>query len=262
MIPYYQDEWVTIYHGDCREILPAKILDESIDMIFADPPFNVGKKYGSQKDNRDDYYDWCDDWICDCRLALKNTGSIYIMLIPRHLESVYPTMQRQFTFINEIHWRNVSANHSKRGFWNSYQPILLYGKTSEYVFNTYAQTRRIEKENLRWGGYSTEPKGQLLDYWDDIPFIYAGSIHHSEAVMKPLSNEKVHPTQMPIELAVRAIMFSTNEGDLVLDPFLGSGTTAVAAKKLNRKCIGIEIEEKYCEIAAKRCSQSVMRLEI
>ncbi len=258
MKPYYQDKWVTIYHGDCREILPQ--LDVSVDLIFADPPFNVGKKYGRNGDKRNDYYEWCCAWIGMCFSILKGTGSIYLMLITRHLQEIYPMMAKQGVFINEIHWRNVSANHSKRQFWGSYQPILVYGKTKDYLFNTYALTRYIKPENMRWGGYSTGPKGQLLDYWDDIPFIYAGSIAHDEAILKPLTNEKIHPCQMPEDLVGRAIVFSTNENMTILDPFLGSGTTCYCAKKLNRHSIGIEIEEKYCEIAANRCSQEVMEL--
>ena len=255
--PYYQDKWVTIYHGDCREILPG-LPDKNVQVAFVDPPFNIGKKYGKNGDKRDDYYGWCESWIDLCFAKLVDSGSIYLMLIPRHLERIYPMLGSRGIFINEIHWRNVSAAHTKRSFWSSYQPILVYGKTEDYFFDTYAQKREILKENLRWGGYSTQPRGQLLDYWDDIPFVYAGSIHHSEAIMEPLTNQKAHPCQMPNELAVRAIMFSSNENDLVLDPFLGSGTTAYCAKKLNRYSIGIEIEEKYCEIAANRCRQSVM----
>ena len=255
MKPYYKDKWVTIYHGDCREILPQ--LDVKGDLVFIDPPFNVGKKYGRNGDRRDDYYNWCESWIDLCFAQLTNVGSIYLMLIPRHLEKIYPLLGSRGIFINEIHWRNVSAAHSKRGFWNTYQPILLYGKTENYLFNTYAQTR---KNMERWTEWFTGAKGQMQDYWDDIPFVYAGSIHHKEAILKPNSNEKVHPCQMPNELAVRAIMFSSNEGSLILDPFLGSGTTCFCAKKLNRYSIGIEIEEKYCEIAARRCSQEVMEL--
>ena len=257
MNPYFSDKWVTIYHGDCREILPQ--LDVKVDLMFADPPFNVGKKYGRNGDRRDDYYGWCESWIDLCFAKLVDSGSIYLMLIPRHLQEIYPMLGSRGVFINEIHWRNVSAAHSKRGFWNTYQPILLYGKTENYTFNTYAQTR---KNMERWTEWFTGAKGQMQDYWDDIPFVYAGSIHHKEAILKPNSNEKVHPCQMPNELAVRAIMFSSNEGNLILDPFLGSGTTCYCAKKLNRHSIGIEISEKYCEIAAKRCSQEVMELKI
>ena len=246
--PYYLDREYSqaIYCGDCRDILKF-IPDRSIDLVFADPPFNVGKDYGESGDNRFE--------------KLPDTGSIYVMLIARHLEKFYPMLGSRGVFINELHWRNVSASHSKRSFWSSYQPILLYGKTESYIFNTYGLRRKIKKENLRWGGYSTSPQGQYLDYWDDIPFVYAGSVHHPEAILKPNSNEKAHPCQMPTELASRAILFSSNLGTLILDPFLGSGTTLVCAKKLGRKGIGIEIEEKYCQIAKNRLSQSVMRLE-
>jgi len=255
MKPYYQDKWVTIYHADCREVLPDL---PKVDLIFADPPFNVGKKYGETTDNRSDYYEWCEAWIAECFDVLNNTGSLYLMTIPRHLEKLYPMLASYGVFINEIHWRNVSACHSKRGFWNTYQPILFYGKTKEYKFNTYAQVR---KNMNRWTEWFTGAKGQMQDYWDDIPFIYAGSIRHKEAIMKPLTNKKVHPCQMPTELAARAIMFSSEEGDTVLDPFMGIGTVPFTARKLNRKSIGIEIEERYCEIAARRCSQEVMELK-
>jgi len=217
----------------------------------------VGKCHPSHKDNRPDYYEWCEEWINLCFRMLQPTGSMYLMTIPRHLEKLYPMLGSRGVFINEIHWRNVSASHSKRGFWNSYQPILFYGKTEDYLFDTYAQTREQQK---RWKEWFTGAKGQMLDYWDDIPFVYAGSIRHKEAIMKPLTNEKAHPCQMPVELAVRAIMFSSKENDVVVDPFAGSGTVLLAGKKLHRKALGIEIEEKYCEIAAKRCSQGVFDL--
>jgi DNA modification methylase len=84
---------------------------------------------------------------------------------------------------------------------------------------------RDDQEWTRWGGYSTEYKGQLKDRWDDIKFVYAGSITHPEAILKPGTNAKAHPAQMPLGLPQRAMMFSTDVGDVVLDPFNGSGTT-------------------------------------
>jgi len=228
--------------GDCIEII-KKFPNECIDMVFADPPFNVGKKYGSTNDKKDCYYEWCELWIEECFRVLKPTGTFYLMTLTRHLEKIYPMLGSRGVFINQVCWRNVSANHSKRGFWNSYQPILIYGKSKKYIFNTYAQTRPILAKNLRWGGYSTEPKGQLLDYWDDIPFVYAGSIAHKEAILEPGTNKKMHPTQMPIALAIRAIVFSTNEGAVVLDPFCGSGTVPIACIRTNRHFIGTEIEK-------------------
>lgn len=240
-----------LYEGDCLKIMNT-LPSESVDMIFADPPFNVGKKYGgkSNTDNRSDYYEWCARWIAEGFRLLKSTGTFYLMTIPRHVFRMGSEMEKHGVFINKVEWRNVSAFHNKRGFWSSTQPIVVFGKTNEYKFNTYTQRREIKWR--RWGGYSTKPQGQLLDYWDDIPFVYAGSIRHPEAVIKPGTNQKVHPTQMPVNLAVRCILFSTNEGDTVFDPFSGSGTTGVACIKLGRHFIGIEMEKEYIELTLDR----------
>lgn len=246
---------VTLHQGECEEVLKG-IPSESVDMVFADPPFNVGIRYaGKSGDKREDYYAWCSEWIAECFRVLKPTGTFYLMTITRHLESLYPLMKRGGIFVNQINWRNVASTSDKRRFWNEYQPILMYGKTAGYKFNTYAQRRVIEQKNMRWGGYSTEPKGQLLDYWNDIPFVYAGSISHGEAILKAGTNEKAHPAQMPVGLASRCILFSTDEGDTVLDPFNGSGTTGAACLNLNRDFIGIEREQQYIEMARERWAQ-------
>ena len=247
----------SLRQGDVLEVLQS-LESESVDMVFADPPFNVGIKYAGKasNDDRADYPEWCAAWIAECFRVLKPTGTFYLMTITRHLEHLYPSMKAHGVFINQVNWRNVASTNSKRCFWNEYQPILVYGKTAEYKFNTYAQTRKIAKANMRWGGYTTEPKGQLLDYWDDIPFVYAGSIAHSEAILKPGTNEKAHPAQMPVNLPARAILFSTDEGDVVLDPFSGSGTTWEAAEKLGRVFIGIEREAEYVAMANQRLAKA------
>ncbi len=247
-----------LYTGDCLEIMQT-LPSESVDMIFADPPFNVGKKYGgkSETDNRPDYYEWCASWIAEGFRLLKPTGTFYLMTIARHVFRMGSEMEKHGVFINKVEWRNVSASHSKRGFWSSTQPILVFGKTKEFKFNTYAQRRKITQ--LRWGGYSTKPQGQLLDYWDDIPFVYAGSVHHPEAILVPGTNKKAHPTQMPVNLAARCIMFSTDAGDTVLDPFSGSGTTCVACMKLGRHFIGIERESEYVELSLDRWKKVSLR---
>ncbi len=167
-------------------------------------------------------------------------------------------MEKHGVFINKVEWRNVSAFHGKRGFWSSTQPIAVFGKTDKYKFNTYAQRRKIEW--LRWGGYSTKAQGQLLDYWDDIAFVYAGSVAHPEAILRPGTNQKVHPTQMPVNLAARCILFSTDTGDSVLDPFSGSGTTGAACIKLGRHFVGIERESEYVKLALDRWAKAVHNL--
>jgi DNA modification methylase len=242
-----------LHEGDCVEVMKS-LQAETIDMIFADPPFNIGKRYGgkSSNDNRLDYYDWCAEWIAQGFRLLKPTGTFYLMTIARHIFRMGYEMEKHGIFVNKVEWRNVSASHLKKQFWPATQSIAVFGKTEAYKFNTYAQTRKISKNNLRWGRYSTEPKGQFLDYWDDIPFVYAGSVVHPEAIMKKGTNEKAHPAQMPVNLPGRAILFSTDEGDMVLDPFNGSGTTGAACIKLSRSYIGIERESQYCQMSRER----------
>ncbi len=248
-----------LYEGDCLKIMRT-LPSESVDMIFVDPPFNVGKKYGgkSNTDNRPDYYEWCSLWIAEGFRLLKPTGTFYLMTIARHVFRMGCEMEKHGVFINKVEWRNVSAFHGKRGFWSSTQPIAVFGKTDKYKFNTYAQRRKIEW--LRWGGYSTKAQGQLLDYWDDIAFVYAGSVAHPEAILRPGTNQKVHPTQMPVNLAARCILFSTDTGDSVLDPFSGSGTTGAACIKLGRHFVGIERESEYVKLALDRWAKAVHNL--
>lgn len=259
MKPYCEIDGITIYNGDFLEGA-AEIADKSVQMVFADPPFNIGKSYGgTARDSRKDYFPWCRRWIGLCFEKLLETGSAYIMTIPRHLPEMYAILRDTGgVFVNEIHWRNVSASHDRRSYWGSFQPILFYGKTDAYVFHNRIQTR---KNLQRWIEHKSGPRGQILDYWDDIPFVYAGSVAHKEAIMKPGTRQKLHPCQMPIALAERPIIFSTNPGDTILDPFGGVGATAVAAKKTGRKCIIFEIHEPYCEIIANRCRQATLILE-
>lgn len=238
-----------IIRGDCVEVL-KQLPSESVDCVFADPPFNIGKKYSQVRDKKNDYKEWSYCWIAECFRVLKKTGSIYLMTLPRYLEWQMPIMASMGVFINLISWRNVSAAHNKKCFWGEYQPIMLYGKTEQYIFNTYAETEETNKR--RWGGYSTEYKGQLKDRLGDIPFVYAGSIKHKEAIIEPGTNRKKHPCQMPEKLAFRAIKFSTNIDNIVLDPFVGSGTVPKVCRENNRNFIGIELSPEYCKMAINR----------
>ena len=247
MTPYYQDELITIYHGDALEILPTL---QGFNFAFADPPFNVGINYGKDKDRRPDYYEWCRQWVDLTYKALNDAGTFYLMTITRHLGKLYPMME-QGVFINQVDWQNVASVANKRQYWPSYQPILVYGKTDQYHFNTYAQ-RKIDPTKKRWGGYTTEQKGQMRDYWDDIPFVYAGSIKHKEAILRPGTKKKAHPAQMPEGLAHRMLAFSCPPDGTALDVFMGSGTLLRVAKDMGIRAVGIELSEEYCEIAAKR----------
>ncbi len=243
--------------GDAIKLM-KKLDNESVDMVFADPPFNVGKNYGiTTNDNRLDYFDWCGQWIFECFRILKPTGSFYHMNLTKNLGKLMPIMEKYGTLRNLIIWKNVCSWGSKKQFYFKYQPIMLYSKTDDFKFNTYAQR---EKPFKRWGNMSGKMQGQMGDLWLDIPFVWAGSTHHPEAILKPNSNSKLHPTQAPIALIERCIMFSTDEGDLCCDPFLGSGTTLEACRRTNRNCIGYEISNEWEHLYPKRCLADIPSL--
>lgn len=245
-----------IYNEDCLDTM-ARMPDEVVDLIFADPPFNIGKKYSEGiNDNRKDYFKWCDEWIEECFRILKPTGSVFIMNLSKNTTKLQTILDKYGIWRNTIIWKNNGSGASKKAFWTFYQPIFFYSKTDEYKFNTYAETT-IE---YRW---SPRPqKGQLGDIWDHIPFIYAGSIIHKEAILKRGTKAKAHPCQMPLKIVKRPIIFCTNENDIVYDPFMGSGTTAIAALQLNRNYIGSEMSKEYCDIATKRIAQHKAQLTL
>ena len=206
--PYYQDEWVTIYHGDCRDILP-QIPDKSIDLVLTDPPYGVGLDYISYDDTRENWLKLIDFII---PWGIKRAGMM-IMPCSRivELEYIYTHYPPDWLMC----WYKGSPGTSAWTGFNDWEPHLVYGKNKGVHFHDYFYAPPSDNGNFK------------------------------------------HPCPKPQKWANYLIVNTTQVDDLILDPFLGSGTTAYCAKKLNRRCIGIEIEEKYCEIAAKRCSQGV-----
>lgn len=253
----------TVICGDCLEIL-KKMPASSVDLVFADPPFNVGKAY---QDKRGNYYQWCDEWIGLCFRALKPTGSFYLMTINKHLGHMMQSMDIRGVFIDQIIWDTSSPLGGDRRFALNYQPILIYGKTDNYIFNPKAQmlkrtivvTRKVAKAKPHLvEGYM----GRMGNIWSDIGFINGGCMARKEAVLADDSKKKAHPCQMPIALAERAILFSTNECEVVLDPFMGSGSTALAAIRTDRRYIGIELEQRFVDIANERIRAEQLQLKL
>lgn len=161
-----------IENKDCLEFMRG-IPDESVDLVFADPPFNVGKDYGVDKDKRDNYYEWCAEWIEEAWRIIKPTGSFYLMTIQEHLEDMLREMKKYGVQRNVIIWKNTSMPSKKR-YTNSYQPILYFTKSDKYTYHHDADGELYDK-TLPWG---RKPKGfTMKDLWDDIPFIAGGGVH-------------------------------------------------------------------------------------
>ncbi|PIU61713.1 restriction endonuclease [archaeon CG07_land_8_20_14_0_80_38_8] len=233
-----------IIQGDCLELM-KNIPDSSVDITFADPPFNLGKKYNGYRDNKEfhAYLDWCRRWIYEMVRITKPTGSIFVHNIPKWL-TYYAS------FLNEVayfkHWIAWDAPTAPMG--KSLQPahygILYYAKelkeTKFYEIRyPHKRCRNCNYLLKDYGGKKAglHPFGPLVsDVWTDIH-----RIKHNKY-------RDEHPCQLPIHLLERIILMSTDENDIVLDPFVGTGTTVIAAKRLGRRFIGIDIDDKYVHI--------------
>lgn len=218
--------------------------DESVDVVFADPPFNLDKKYGKYKDKIDDdkYIEWSYKWISEVVRITKPTGSIFIHNIPKWLTYYASELNKLAIFKHWIAWDAMTSPMGK-----SLQPahygVLYYVKNSDAKFSEvrmpHKRDRKSKYLSKDYGGKkdSIHPFGPLIsDTWTDLHRIKHNKFRDE------------HPCQLPISILERIILMSSDEGDLIFDPFLGSGTTAVAAKHLGRSYCGIDIDENYIGI--------------
>ena len=222
--PYYRDNQadIAIYCADCRDILPL-LPDKSIDLVLTDPPYGIGAanvKRGGRKDGHS-------------ITASRDYGHLHWddnKPPAKIFDEIFRVSEAQVIFGGE-HLCHLLPQSRGWIFWDKDTGNNDYAD-GELVWTSF--DKALRKFKWRWKGMFQEDMAN--------------------------KEIRVHPTQKPAPLINWIIGNYGKDCDLILDPFLGSGTTAYCAKKLGRKCIGIEIEEKYCEIATKRCSQSVMRL--
>ncbi|MFQ6056098.1 MAG: DNA-methyltransferase [Methanosarcinales archaeon] len=243
-----------IIKGDCEQFLRGN-LSEKFDLTFLDPPFNQNKDYLTHNDNmpESEYWDWMKRI---CNLIFKHTskgGAIYFMQREKNTEYVLKTLRSTgWTFQNLIIWKKkTSAVPSKKRFGKHYQIIAFAtkGKTPR-VFNKL----RIDPPLLVTEKYR-RPKGRYVtDVWDDIRELTSGYFAGDEP-LRFENGERVHKQQSPVQLLIRIILSSSNVGDMIFDPFAGTGTTLVVAKQLQRNSLGIEIAPTYVSIIENRLSQ-------
>ncbi|MCK4234652.1 site-specific DNA-methyltransferase [candidate division WOR-3 bacterium] len=233
-----------IIQGDCLEVM-KNIPDNSVDITFADPPFNLGKKYNGYRDNKEfhAYLGWCRQWIYEMVRITKPTGSIFVHNIPKWLTFYANFLNETAYFKHWIAWDAPTAPMGK-SLQPSHYGILYYVKDlkKRKIYEIRYPHKRCRKCGYLLKDYggkkaSLHPFGPLVsDVWSDIH-----RIKHSKY-------RDEHPCQLPIHLLERIILMSTDEKDIVLDPFVGTGTTVIAAKRLGRRFIGIDIDEKYANI--------------
>lgn len=239
-----------ILTGNALERLD-EIENNSCNLVFADPPYNMNKKFGNNIDTwatPEDYTNWCISWIKKCIEKLRQDGTIMIMGHPRYASYLVPFLDKNLNYVNQIIYHYTDDMPEKKNFEKRYEVILYYRKNHEkYTFNI----DDVRVPLVRYDKTSNSNGKNPNDVWQ----IHRVRWNSKERVS--LENGKIaHAAQKPIRLLRRIILAVTNENDKILDPFLGTGTTCVAAKELNRKSIGIEMNPEYAKVALDRINNT------
>lgn len=240
--------------GDSIKILKT-IPDNSVNLIFVDPPYNIGKNFNGYKDkweSEEKYLEWCYEWIDLCIKKLKDNGSMYLMGATQFIPFFDLFLRKKMHILARIVWYYDSSGVQAKNYYGSlYEPILFAVKDRDnYIFN--AQDILVEAK--------TGAKRKLIDYRKPAPTVYnsvkvPGNVWYIPRVRFRMSEYEEHPSQKPEALLNRIILASSNQGDVVLDPFSGTFTTSAVAMKLNRKSIGIELDNDYFNNGIRRLAE-------
>lgn len=257
--PYFEAKNCLIYCGDCSEAM-KKLDGQSIDLTVTSPPYNIGKEY-ERPLRLPEYLQWCENWISQIHEITKSNGAFWLNIgyleIPDRAKAIpipYLLWDKiEFYLVQEIVWNYGAGVAGKKFFSPRNEKVLWYVKDKEnYTFNLdNVRDKNVKYPNQKKNGkLKCNPLGKNpTDVWQ-IPKVTSGTNRSSR-------ERTPHPAQFPVALIDRIIKASTNKNDLVMDPFLGSGTSALVALANDRKFIGFEIEPKYCKIAVERVRQFI-----
>ena len=239
--------------GDAFKVV-NKLSHKKFDLLFADPPYNLTKIFGAnsfRQTSLNEYEIWLDSWLKDCVKLLKETASVYICGDWRSAAAIQRVGMKYFILRNRITWEREKGRGAKTNWKNASEDIWFFTVSDDYIFNLDAvKTKRKVlapyTENGQPKDWKKSKKGNFRlthpsNLWTDLTVPFWS-----------MPENTAHPTQKPEKLLAKIILASTNKNDLILDPFAGSGTTAVVAKKLNRNFVGIEADENYCLLTEKR----------
>jgi DNA modification methylase len=249
--------------GDCLDHLP-RIPSQSIDLVFADPPFNIGYRYDVYKDRRgrEEYLQWTERWLAEMVRILKPDGTVYIAIGDEYVAELKVRLDGLgLTLRNWIVWHYTFGVACTRKFNRSHAHILYY-VADPRRFTFHADAVRIPSaRQTTYADRRANPAGKVPDdTWVTRPqedpqfFRPQGDTWYVPRVCGTFKERTAHPCQMPEALLERIIRVSSDPGDLVLDPFAGSGTTLVVAQRLHRKYLGIELSADYAQAIQGRLS--------
>jgi DNA modification methylase len=256
-----------IHQGDCLKLM-RQIDAGSIDVAFADPPFNIGYKYDKYHDRLEDkdYLDWCSAWISEIHRILKPTGTFWLAIGDEYAAELKVAATRQietpFIMRGWVVWYYTFGVNCTRKFNRSHAHLFQFIKDEKnFAFNAEDPLVRVPSARaLVYGDSRANPTGRLPDdTWvlrpQDLPEGFQpmdDTWYFSRVAGTFKERQGFHGCQMPEQLLGRIIRVSSNSGDVVFDPFTGSGTTLAVAKKLGRQFLGTELSEDYARYATQR----------
>ncbi|MDW2860961.1 site-specific DNA-methyltransferase [Mesomycoplasma ovipneumoniae] len=237
------DKNLKIICGNAIEEL-KKIESKSINLIVTDPPYNLNKDYGNNKDNLEfeEYLEFSRQWLTEAKRILKDDGTIYIFMGMRYISYIYTILEKELNmhFNSWITWFYTQGIGKTKGFSPRHDDILMFTKhKSKFTFNL--DDIRVPQKFYR--SINNMRGSNPGNVWQFSHMHYCNK------------NRKKHPTQKPEGLYERMILASSNENDIVLDPFVGSGTMLRVCQQTNRRAIGIEINEEYVQMCKERLEE-------
>jgi site-specific DNA-methyltransferase (adenine-specific) len=233
-----------LMHGDCCEVMKS-IDSESVDLIVTDPPYNLSKDYGNNGDNlsHHEYLAFSQKWLKEAVRVLKPSGTMYLFMGVRYISYIYVMLEEELGlhFNSWITWSYTQGIGKLRGFSPRHDDILMFNKSKHGDFKFNLDSVRVPQKYYR--GVNNMRGANPGNVWE------FSHVHYCQA------NRQGHPTQKPEALFERMVLASSDEGDVVLDPFCGSGTSLRVCQQLNRQGIGIEVNEQYVDMIKERLSQ-------
>lgn len=240
--------------GQVLNFLP----DHFVDLLFVDPPYNLNKSFNGRSFSQKslaEYETWLDSWLPALMKTLKPTASVYLCGDWQSAAAIQRVAQNYLKIRNRITWEREKGRGARRNWKNTAEDIWFGTVSDDYTFNVEAVKLKRQviapyTENGRPKDWEESAQGRFRlthpsNLWTDLTVPFWSMPENTD-----------HPTQKPEKLLAKLVLASSNPGDIVLDPFLGSGTTSVVAKKLGRHYIGIEIDQAYCCLAEKRLAQA------
>lgn len=254
---FYSEENGCLFKGDSLEIL-KRIRDASVDLIFADPPYSIKKADWDTFESQEEYIKFSKKWIREACRILKDNGTLYVCGFSEILADIHHPAMKYFYNCRWLIWHYKNKANLGNDWGRSHESILCLRKSKDYIMNVDFVRIPYNSHTLKYPSHpqavtSQYGNGKKRGEWTPHPQgAKPKDVIEIPTTCNGMGEKTPHPTQKPEELIRKIILASSNEGGIVLDPFVGSGTTAVCAKQLGREWIGIDNKEEYLKWAVDR----------